>query len=429
MLKRKIFFPEDLSKLKQGFDEFYAQSSLPSTRLGLVCALLLCILLGWVDNNKLQAHIVFFIICPAIMASLFFTYSKNFIKYGQLVLAISYGIVAMGFIGMINFTDTFGPAKSVYGAGLILSIIGASVVRMRRWEVLALSALILLMSFYIITNPIDRITFIPVILAGVIMALLSITATEKNLKDNYAASILLDNEKHNFKKLKERLEHSDTLKSKLLSIITHDLKGPTKNTAAILKLLNTNSIPREELETQLKKLETHMQSNLLLLENLHTWSLTKIDARTNIEPVNLHNLLEECITLIAESATRKGNKIFNEVEAVIINTDPDIIKMILRNILSNAVKFTENGVVTCTYTLTETHHRLTITDTGIGMSKECVDRLFDWSSRLSTRGTDDEKGAGIGLLISSEFLESLEGSIEINTNIEKGTSISIGLKR
>lgn len=428
MSYRRIFFSEEISTLQTGFDEFYTRSSLSAIRIGLVCAILLTCLFGLVDPSYVQLTIRFAIILPALIATYLYTYSVQFLRGGQWSLASCYFIVSAGFICMIYFTPEPEPAREIYSMGLTLCIIGASAVRIRTRKIVVTSILIIILYYLALTNFVHKATHVAMLSSAILITWLSTASTERILKDNYTNFVLLDNERKNLKKIKEKLENSDTLKSKLLSIITHDLKGPTKNTAAILRLLNSGAITQEEFLEQLRKLEIHLHGNQILLENLLKWSLTKIDSKTNRELVNTRELVEECIQLMSEPASRKGNQIVNKVEPVLIKTDPDIVKMIVRNLLSNAVKFTEQGIITCSNQVAEDQHILTVSDTGIGMSQDYVDRLFDWSRRVSRAGTGDEKGSGIGLLISGEFLESLGGNMQIKTAPGKGTSVSIGLK-
>jgi signal transduction histidine kinase len=417
---------EEINSIKKGFGEFYMRSSRRGIRIGLGVSTFCFILFGLVDPSPTQLLIRFLIICPVLICAFLLTYTLFFERYSQPILTATYIIVSVALIFIIRYTDALQPAREVYSVGLILCIIGSSAVRMRRNWALAATGLILAIFLFLSSNAHDRFIHFPILISAAVITVLYISSTEKILKDNYTTFILLNDERKNLKNIKEHLEDSDSLKSKLLSIIAHDLKGPTDNVAYILELLNSQKITQDEFGIHVGKLRAQLQGNQLLLENLLKWSLIKTDKNANLTKVNIREVVEECIGLLREAADRKGNVIFNKVEHTIVLTDPDIIKMVVRNLLSNAIKFTQQGKVTCSSTYSDDNlFSIIIEDNGRGMEKESADRLFNWNRRLSTPGTSNEKGSGIGLLVCAEFLRSLDGTLEFYTTPGKGTSVTI----
>jgi signal transduction histidine kinase len=417
---------EEINSLKKGFGKFYMRSSRSGIRIGLGVSTIFFMLFGLVDPSSTQLLIRFLIICPVLVCAFLLTYTVFFERYSQPILTAAYFIVSVALIYMIKCTDESQPAREVYSVGLILCIIGSSAVRMRRsWTVVATG---LLLVIFLLQSRSEHDLFIhfPILISAAVITILYISSTERILKDNYTTFILLNDERKNLKSIKEHLEESDSLKSKLLSIIAHDLKGPTDNVASILELLNSQKITQEEFEIHVGKLRSQLQGNQLLLENLLKWSLIKTDQSANRIKVNIHEVVEECVGLLRESASKKGNVIFNKVEHTIVLTDPDVIKMVVRNLLSNAIKFTQQGRIICSSNYSSDNlFSIVIEDNGQGMEKESADRLFNWNRRLSTPGTSDEKGSGIGLLICAEFLKSLEGTLGFYTTLGKGTSVTI----
>lgn len=417
------------SKGKKGFDKFYMKSSLKGIRIGLIVGTLLFMLFGLVDKSILQLVIRYLFICPVMLITLGLSYTRFFLRFAQAIMSGAYVLVSVCLIFMIKYTEVANEARETYAIGLTLCIIGTSAVRMRRNWVLGASIIILAVFALVMDNHHDLFIHFPIFASAVAVTVLSISSTERILRDNYQTFILLNEESNNLKNVKEELESSDELKGKMLSIIAHDLRGPTNSMSAILRLLNSNQISQSEFDEHSKKIQSQIQGNQILLENLLRWSLLKIDNKINITQVNIHDLIEECVELVRGAALLKGNEVLNRVDSVVISTDTDILKLVIRNLLSNAVKFTEKGSIICTNKISSTGMSLYIRDTGIGMTKERADQLFNWKRRVSTVGTKQETGSGFGLLISQEFLEMLGAKMEIKTISGQGTTIEVILRR
>lgn len=413
---------------KNGFDKFYLKSSLKGTRVALVVGTLLFILFGMVDKSTPQMIIRYLVICPSLLVTLSLTYRKFFLKYAQVIMAIAYSVVSIGLILMIKVTEVGDDVREVYSIGLTLCIIGTSAIRMRKKWVLITNALILSVFALLMNEHHDFFIHFPILFSAVIVTFLAVSSTERILRDNYSTFSLLNEERKNLKSVKDELEASDKLKSKMLSIIAHDLRGPMNSMSAMLQLLNVKQISPSEFDEHSKKIQSQIQRNQMLLENLLRWSLLKLDNKVNHVRVNIRDLTEECVELIRTPAMLKGNEVLNRVEPMVINTDPDILKMVLRNLLSNSVKYTEKGSIVCTSSFSENEFLISVNDNGTGMSKEKTEQLFNWNRRISTAGTKHEMGSGFGLLICQEFLEFLNGTMELKTALGKGTSVGIVLK-
>jgi signal transduction histidine kinase len=425
-MNRLLFFSKELPVPHRRFRQYYHAAD-PSARLALVGAALIQWIILFFAPGPSPRSVWYLALVACLLTGVAAT-GKIPARYASWFTAGTYTTLLAGFL-LFNLTTGSCEARAMgIVAAVIVMMLGCTL-RIPKY-VFHLINLAAGMVIAIIVNGHaheDQLFALYMVAFGI--TVLTTWALEKTARDGYTALVLLEEERQHLKALKEKLEKSDTLKSKLLTIVAHDLKGPTKNTAAMLQLLNAGDLSKDEFNEQIKKLEMHMQGNLLLLENLLRWSMTKIDKRQQLIETDLRLVVQECVDLMMEAAARKENRVINAIPPVRIVTDPEIVKMIIRNLLSNAIKFTHRGTITCSYDATDWHHRITVRDTGVGMPGEKVQQLFDWAQRTSTRGTHDEKGAGIGLLISGEFLESLDGSLQIDTHPGVGTAVSIGLKR
>jgi signal transduction histidine kinase len=143
--------------------------------------------------------------------------------------------------------------------------------------------------------------------------------------------------------------------------------------------------------------------------------------------VNLHALAQENIAMLASMALQKNISLHNETEEdAYLLADPNMVNLILRNLLSNALKFTrEGGEVTIISEELEAFHQITVIDNGVGIAKDKLATLFTAHVNVSTQGTGNEKGTGLGLMLCKEFTEKNGGSIWVESEEGKGSSFSL----
>jgi signal transduction histidine kinase len=145
-------------------------------------------------------------------------------------------------------------------------------------------------------------------------------------------------------------------------------------------------------------------------------------------PVVLRTLVDQVLVNHTLTANLKHNTIHNEVpEQLVVQTEQQALQFILRNLISNANKFTEHGSITITAQQTENRTKLKICDTGIGMPQDKIKALFESNKNFSTPGTQNEKGSGLGLLLMKEFLDKIGGQIIIKSEEGAGTCVTIVL--
>jgi len=215
----------------------------------------------------------------------------------------------------------------------------------------------------------------------------------------------------------------------VFGIFTHDLKGPIGTADMFFRLLEEgdNNITEEKKSEYIKQIGKSMKATFSMLENLLYWSKHRMDNKTDISSFCIHSLINNIIENIYLTLFTKGIQFNNTIdETIFIKSDKNYLRIVLRNLISNAVKFTHNnGVISINYSLIDNKHHIAVTDNGIGMTKEQSSNLFKTKSPTSNIGTNNERGTGIGLLISLELVRSLGGKINIESEIHKGSTFVI----
>jgi signal transduction histidine kinase/ligand-binding sensor domain-containing protein len=226
------------------------------------------------------------------------------------------------------------------------------------------------------------------------------------------------------------LNELNASKDKFFSIIAHDLKNPF-NTIIGFSDMMKESIRLNDPATfyeYTEMINTSATQTLRLLENLLEWANSQ-RGKISFTPEHLilSEILKDEITLIDDMAAGKNIEIKSYVDdSLTILADKNMIKTILRNLITNAVKYThKNGQVQINADTHGNQVEISVTDTGIGMSQETVDKLFRIDTHLSTRGTENEKGTGLGLFLSKEFVEKHNGKIWVESEEGKGSTFKL----
>jgi PAS domain S-box-containing protein len=228
------------------------------------------------------------------------------------------------------------------------------------------------------------------------------------------------------KQMKEAIDAKD----KFFSIMAHDLKSPLGGFMGLLSR-DYNSMTIEEIQEMSYALNESAAHLFKLLENLLEWSRVQ-RGKINYEPkfINVNHILNECVTLFESVAEQKNIEIISNVSSsYFIYADGRMMETVCRNILSNALKFTPSGgKVTISITEYINDQLLfRIKDTGVGMSEDKISRLFHIGEDISTTGTDNEKGTGLGLILCKELVEINHGRIWVESTPGKGTTFYIAL--
>ncbi|MFD0792780.1 sensor histidine kinase [Mucilaginibacter litoreus] len=250
---------------------------------------------------------------------------------------------------------------------------------------------------------------------------------EKQSADEKAAAIELKNQQ--IVKQNRELERVDSEKNKLMSIIAHDLRSPLSNIQNYLEL-----ITEYELETQERKM---VEGDLLkvtrrtldMLSKLLIWSKAQMDGvNVKLGYIRLRDALYSTVELEKAIALKKEITLFAELDWDIrIIADTDMLQLVMRNLISNAIKFTQRGgKISFKAKQIGTECWLIVRDNGIGMSADKQAELFSLHA-ASTVGTQNEKGVGLGLLLCKEFTELQGGKIWVESTPKEGTAFFVSM--
>ena len=234
------------------------------------------------------------------------------------------------------------------------------------------------------------------------------------------------------KNSEEKLKLLNSTKDKFFSIIGHDLKSPFNTITGFSQLLK-KSLKESDYDNSEKYLEaiiSSAQHTNRLLNNLLTWARNEL-GMVSFNPVNisLHKTVKDVLDLLNPSAKLKEIVIFNNISVTeMVFADENMLRTIIQNLISNAIKYTErSGRIDIDSKQTETEVLIYVSDNGTGIKPEDLENLFDVSNIHTTKGTEEEGGTGLGLLICKEFVEKHGGKIVAESEYGKGTTFWFSL--
>lgn len=240
-------------------------------------------------------------------------------------------------------------------------------------------------------------------------------------------NLAIEQQKEEMQAQAENLLELNQLKSKLFSVISHDLRGPISNLHALLSLLTTKSMTAEEFINISLKLKANLNVTQRTLENLLNWSLSQMDGlRTEARTFDVRGVIEDVCHLMNEMAERKH--LTFEISGALptaVRADLNQIQLILRNLIHNAVKFSRQNSIIRVSTVSEGNHCcVRVEDFGIGMTPEERGMVGDHPHHFTKVGTLEEKGTGLGLLLCKEFVKRNGGELVIHSTPGQGTTVS-----
>jgi len=263
--------------------------------------------------------------------------------------------------------------------------------------------------------------------------MLYIYQSSKNIKEKNKAleqqklNIIEINEEINIKN--EELEEINITKDKFFSIIAHDLKNPFNSMLGLSEMLikGFDDFEKTEQKDFINLIHKGLHRNYNLLENLLLWASEQRGVlEFNLEKENLYLISSEIISELAQTKNNKLINLINKIpEDIFVKADKNMLLIILRNLISNAIKFTQkNGDIEigCNEFVNENIIKIYVKDSGIGMTKKRQAKLFDISENISSKGTENETGTGLGLIICKEFIEKHKGEIGVESEIGKGST-------
>lgn len=229
------------------------------------------------------------------------------------------------------------------------------------------------------------------------------------------------------------LEKEIANRNKFFSIISHDLKNPFTVLMGYseLLLLKHKELNIEMREKYIENIYESTKQTLSLLENLLAWSRTQNKTITfKPENFDISTIIKKNITLLEKSAELKEIQIESNYSAHIVYADTEMIRTVLRNLITNAIKFTPRGGTISISNFEKDNTIITsISDTGIGMSEEKLNSLFKIDKTFSAKGTENETGTGLGLILCHEFITMNNGKIWAESEPGKGSTFYFSLKK
>lgn len=227
---------------------------------------------------------------------------------------------------------------------------------------------------------------------------------------------------------KESLERLGVVKDKIFSVVSHDMRSPVNALISFINILENGNLPPDKLNLYAKELKQNLSSTSSLMNNMLNWAASQMQGfKVLKESVPLNELIADIIKSLQHHWQSKNIQNNNEINAIVLQTDVNMIAAIIRNLLSNAFKFSYNdSTVTITAINENNFCKILISDNGTGMSVQQIE-AFNSTNQLqveSKRGTQNEKGTGLGLMLCKTFAQQLGGNITAQKN-ETGTTFML----
>jgi signal transduction histidine kinase len=236
-------------------------------------------------------------------------------------------------------------------------------------------------------------------------------------------------------KNKQLIENEETLKmissqkDKFLSIISHDMRAPLSSIINFLDYYKDNfkNFTEAEIEFVSSNLNTHVKKVVEMLDGLLMWSRSQTgEIQMNLQPIDLAQIITDTVTVLNQSAVNKNIRIRTYLHSQLIWADKNMTAFIIRNILSNAIKFTgENGIIDVNTKRNKYNAFVIIKDSGVGITADALSKLFQDNVSYSSFGTANEKGIGLGLVLCKDFMNKMNGNIEIESINGEGTTVNL----
>lgn len=236
------------------------------------------------------------------------------------------------------------------------------------------------------------------------------------------------------KKSRKELKKLNKSKDKFLAILAHDLRGPFTIFKGLPDFLlrNWDDVDKDELKTSLEEIVDSADRIYKLLDSLLEWSKVQLGAETYLpQEINLLELVNEISDIIKPIIKHKNHSFETQIDpGILIHADKNMISTVIRNLLSNAIKFSPDAhKIQVNAVAVEKEVIIKVVDHGVGISKENLSKLFDASTQLTTKGTKDEKGYGLGLILCKELVKINKGTIWAESDGASGSEFCFTLPR
>lgn len=271
------------------------------------------------------------------------------------------------------------------------------------------------------------------LIIGLISLLIFIVVLYRSRQKEKSSKEKIVKQKEEIQLQASKLEELNKFKDKTFSVLSHDLRGPITAFSSTMMMLDEHIISPEEFKLLQPEISKQLNSLNILLENLLNWGRTYMKGQIAANPQNtqLNTIVKQTTALLTDIAANKEISLKNEIDNdTTVFCDPAQLDIVLRNLISNAVKFTRRkGAITLSAEDAGNNTIIKISDTGIGMSNEQLSKLFTINTDNNTFGTDGEKGMGLGLLLCAEFIKTNNGDISVTSEAGVGSVFTITLPK
>ena len=231
---------------------------------------------------------------------------------------------------------------------------------------------------------------------------------------------------------KDQLQKTINIKNRFFSLIAHDLRSPFSSLSSYLNMLiDSNVLSKKEISEYAIDLKKSVSNVNGMLDNLLNWAVSETgDWNIQSKDFDIKDAIDRNVELYHTVAKQKNINLINNSKSVMIVADENSIDVVLRNLISNGIKYThKGGEVEISVDISSEYVIVLIRDSGIGISDEIKERLFNLDGKHKPRGTENEKGTGLGLILCKEFAEKNDGFLRYESEIGKGTTFRFYLPK
>ena len=269
-----------------------------------------------------------------------------------------------------------------------------------------------------------------VVSALLVFTYLKRNSSIKDLQELEEKNVKIELQNEAFSEQTKHLENVNNVKDKLFSIVSHDLKDSLSSINGFIDLLKDGSLTREEFDDLIPELSENANNASLLLFNLLNWSKSQMQS---LEPkpslFDIQEVFESKVKLVDQRMESKGITLVDHTLRDFAYADRSMFEIVIQNLLANALKFCKNGdTIKVSNYISNGSCIVSIADTGIGVSKENLSKLFKNNS-FTTMGTNNEKGTGLGLSICKELVELNHGKIWVESTQGIGSTFYVQLPK
>lgn len=272
---------------------------------------------------------------------------------------------------------------------------------------------------------------LPNLLINWVIAAMAGYILERSSRRAFVNGFLLERQNKKMEQVNDKLEAYNTLKDRLLSVVSHDVQTPLNSINSFLQLFRQESLTPQESSELLKKIETQIGGTIGYIQKILFWTKNQMNG-FNIEKkeIEVNKFIEQCYLGYSWQAQQKSIKLKSLVdEKATLVTDQEMLDIVCRNLLSNAIKFSnENDSIEVSYKSNGMYDTLIIQDHGVGISQERLKGIFELSHN-HTFGTKLERGSGLGLSLCAEFMKKLDGTLEVESEEGKGSRFFLKFRK